>query len=97
MAVTMTAAVAGVVRMAVAGVVRRGRLVAVGIMRVSLGGMGVVRGMELDINPDWVSGAYFHPRPGGPPQGFALFPDEKVSPQHYLTPSSRDWFAWFTR
>ena len=58
---------------------------------------GVVRGMELDINPDWVSGAYFHSRPGGPPQGFALFPDEKVSPQHYLTPSSRDWFAWFTR
>lgn len=58
---------------------------------------GVVRGMELDINPDWVSGAYFHPRSGGPPQGFALFPDEKVSPQHYLTPSSRDWFAWFTR
>lgn len=58
---------------------------------------GVVRGMELDINPDWVSGAYFHPRRDGPPQGFRLFPDEKVSPQHYLTPSSRDWFAWFTR
>ncbi|MCV7424215.1 hypothetical protein H7K45_27030 [Mycobacterium yunnanensis] len=58
---------------------------------------GVVRGMELDINPDWVSGAYFHPQPGGAPQGYKLFPDEKVSPQHYLQPSSRDWFAWFTR
>ncbi|MEU0496105.1 hypothetical protein [Mycobacterium sp. NPDC006124] len=58
---------------------------------------GVVRGMELDINPDWVSGAYFHPQPGGSPQGFKLFPDEKVSSQHYLQPSSRDWFAWFVR
>jgi hypothetical protein len=58
---------------------------------------GVVRGMELDINPDWVSGAYFHPQPSGAPESFKLFPAEKVSPQHYLKPSSRDWFAWFTR
>lgn len=58
---------------------------------------GVVRGMELDINPAWVSGAYFHPQPSGAPQSFKLFPDEKVSPRHYLEPSSRDWFAWFTR
>lgn len=58
---------------------------------------GVVRGMELDINPDWVSGAYFHPQPSGAPQSFKLFPDEKVSSRHYLEPSSRDWFAWFTR
>jgi hypothetical protein len=58
---------------------------------------GVVRGMELDINPDWVSGAYFHSQPSGLPQGFKLFPDEKVSPRRYFQPSSRDWFAWFTR
>lgn len=58
---------------------------------------GVVRGMELDINPDWVSGAYFHPQPSGAPASFKLFPAEKVSAQHYLAPSSRDWFAWFTR
>lgn len=58
---------------------------------------GVVRGMELDINPDWVSGAYFHDQSSGTPQGFKLFPDEKVSPRHYLERSSRDWFAWFTR
>jgi hypothetical protein len=58
---------------------------------------GVVRGMELDINPDWVSGAYFHPQPGAAPKGFRLFPTEKVAPQHYLGPSSRDWFAWFVR
>jgi hypothetical protein len=58
---------------------------------------GVVRGMELDINPDWVSGAYFHPQPAGAPASFRLFPAEKVAPQHYFAPSSRDWFAWFTR
>jgi hypothetical protein len=58
---------------------------------------GVVRGMELDINPDWVSGAYFHPKANGSPEGFKLFPAEKVPPSHYLVPSSRDWFAWFVR
>lgn len=58
---------------------------------------GVVRGMELDINPDWVSGAYFHPQPGGSPESFKLFPAEKIPSSHYLQPSSRDWFAWFVR
>ncbi len=58
---------------------------------------GVVRGMELDINPDWVSGVYFHDQPGGPPQGFRLYPNQKVSPDHYLSPSSRDWFGWYAR
>jgi hypothetical protein len=59
---------------------------------------GVVRGMELDINPNWVSGTYFHDRPrGGPPQGFRLFPAEQVPPQHYLVSSSRDWFAFSLR
>ena len=33
---------------------------------------GVVRGMELDINPDWVSGAYFHPQANGSPEGFSF-------------------------
>lgn len=58
---------------------------------------GVVRGMELDINPNWVSGAYFHDNPGSAPTGYPLFPDEKVSPRHYLGPSSRDWYAWLLR
>jgi len=58
---------------------------------------GVVRGMELDINPNWVSGAYFHPTPDGPPHGFRLFPGERVSPEHYLSPSSRDWYAFYAR
>lgn len=58
---------------------------------------GVVRGMELDINPTWVSGAYFHTLPNGKPKGFKLFPDERVDPKHYFSPSSRDWFAWYLR
>jgi hypothetical protein len=58
---------------------------------------GVVRGMELDINPAWVSGTYFHDTPAGPPQGFRLFPAEQVAPQHYLSPSSRDWLGWYLR
>ncbi|HEY4460444.1 MAG TPA: hypothetical protein VGN81_39460 [Pseudonocardiaceae bacterium] len=59
---------------------------------------GVVRGMELDINPDWVSGVYFHDQPrGAPPEGFRLYPNQKVPPAHYLSPSSRDWFGWYAR
>ena len=58
---------------------------------------GVVRGMELDINPAWTSGAYFHDSATGPPQGFRLYPTQQVAPQHYLSPSSRDWYAWFLR
>ena len=58
---------------------------------------GVVRGMELDINPGWVSGAYFHVNAVGAPTGYALFPTEKVPPTHYLSPSSRDWYSWDLR
>ena len=41
---------------------------------------GAVRAMELDINPDWVSGVYFHDTPGAAPQGFRLYPAQKVPP-----------------
>ncbi len=58
---------------------------------------GVQRGMELDINPAWVSGVYFHPAPDGPPQAFQLFPGEEVPAKHYLSPSSRDWYAFSGR
>jgi hypothetical protein len=58
---------------------------------------GVINGMELDINPAWVSGSYFHRRRTGPPQGFRLFPAEQVAPQHYFYPASRDWYGWYAR
>ncbi len=55
---------------------------------------GVVRGMELDINPDWITGVYFHTKPIA---GFHLYPTQHPSTTHYLSPSSRDWYAWFLR
>jgi hypothetical protein len=57
---------------------------------------GVVRGMEMDINPDWISGVYYHNTPNGA-VGFRLYPNQKLPPDHYLAPSSRDWYAWFAR
>ena len=58
---------------------------------------GVIRGMELDINPAWVSGAYFHPTGSGSPDAFRLFPDERVGAQHYLQTSSRDFVSFDLR
>jgi hypothetical protein len=58
---------------------------------------GVVRGMELDINPAWVSGAYFHPDGVGRPPAFRLFPDEQIGAQHYLQTSSRDFVSFDLR
>lgn len=69
-----------------------------GHMVVPLQAVRVVRGMELDINPVWVSGVYFHYQlDGAPPRGFRLYPNQKVPPNHYLSPSSRDWFGWYAR
>jgi hypothetical protein len=58
---------------------------------------GVVRGMELDINPAWVSGVYFHPDGRPHPDAFRLFPDEQIGTQHYLQTSSRDFFSFDLR
>jgi hypothetical protein len=58
---------------------------------------GVVRGMELDINPAWVSGAYFHPTGAARPAAFRLFADEQVGAQHYLQTSSRDFVSFDLR
>ncbi|WP_156934613.1 hypothetical protein [Pseudonocardia spinosispora] len=62
-----------------------------------LAAAGVVRGMELDINPNWVSGTYFHRNPKGEPSGYRLFSAEQVSPQHYFIASSRDFYGWYAR
>jgi hypothetical protein len=53
--------------------------------------------MELDINPAWVNGAYFHDQRAGLPQGFPLYSTQKTPPSRYFTPTSRDWFGWYTR
>jgi hypothetical protein len=62
-----------------------------------LAGAGVVRGMELDINPLWVDGAYFTRSGSGVLVGHPLYPAEHASPTHYLSASSRDWFSWSLR
>ena len=47
---------------------------------------GVIRGMELDINPNWVSGTYYHPRPdGGPPRASPCSPPRR-SPRSTTSP-----------
>ena len=58
---------------------------------------GAVRGMELDINPAWVSGAYFHPDGAAHPKAFKLFPDEQIGAQHYLQTSTRDFVSFDLR
>jgi hypothetical protein len=59
---------------------------------------GVVRGMELDINPAWMTGVYYQTRPSGqPPAAFHLYPAQQPAATHYFSASSRDWFAWFLR
>lgn len=58
---------------------------------------GVVRGVELDINPAWVSGVYFHPTGAPHPAAFELFPDQEIGTQHYLRTSSRDFFSFDLR
>jgi hypothetical protein len=58
---------------------------------------GVRYGMELDINPTWVTGVYFHHSAAVGIQGFRLYPAEHAPPTHYLLPSSRDWYGWYAR
>jgi hypothetical protein len=74
-----------------------GRALSVCSLAEMLRDAGVVRGLELDINPTWVTGAYFQTAPGQPTRAFRLYPDEKVDPQHYYLPSSRDWYSWSAR
>lgn len=52
---------------------------------------GVVRGMELDINPEWTSFVRYQPGPKN------LLPDMQNSPRRYDEPSSRDFVSLFAR
>jgi hypothetical protein len=61
---------------------------------------GVIRAMELDINPEWVSFvSYTHPAGLGTAAltGAALVPGMWFGPDHYLTSDSRDFLAVFAR
>jgi Phosphodiester glycosidase len=56
---------------------------------------GAVRAMELDINTEWTSFiTYRFPGAGGAAN---LLPDMERSPQRYLVPDDRDFFAVYLR
>jgi hypothetical protein len=58
-------------------------------------GVGAVRAIELDINPEWPSFISYARRGGRDP--LALVPNPQQSPSRYLVPDSRDFFAVYTR
>lgn len=56
---------------------------------------GAVRAIELDINEDWTSFiSYRHPGAGQPSN---LLPEMYRSPERYLTPDERDFFAIYLK
>lgn len=63
-------------------------------LAVALAHKGVVRAMELDINPRWVAGyIYVHERHGHRDLPIALMPGQTGIPGQFLTPYFRDFFT----
>ncbi len=59
---------------------------------------GVVTGMELDINPDWMSFMYYLPKNNpASPVPVDLLPDQLQPPTRYFSPASRDFTAVYAR
>ena len=64
-----------------------------GARDIALGvGAGVLRAVELDINPDWVAGYLYEHHPGGP-TGVPLVPEQLGISGKFLEPYSRDFLA----
>jgi hypothetical protein len=64
----------------------------------ALVGKGVVRAMELDINPRWVAGyVYAHPKHSSGPTPVPLVPGQTGIPGEFLAPYFRDFFTVITR
>jgi hypothetical protein len=57
---------------------------------------GVVRGMELDINPEWSIGSYFTHQ-NGQLQSFKSRPNQSQEADHYFARQSRDFVAFYLR
>ena len=67
-------------------------------LAVALVGAGVVRAMELDINPEWVAGyLYQHSRRRPSPMPIPLMPGQTGIPGQFLAPYYRDFFTIITR
>jgi Phosphodiester glycosidase len=59
---------------------------------------GAVTGMELDINPDWMSYMYYLPKNDpASPTPVNLLPDQVQPPGRYYSPASRDFTAVYAR
>ena len=59
---------------------------------------GVVTGMELDINPDWMSFMYYLPKNNpASPVPVNLLPDQLQPANRYFSPASRDFTAVYAR
>jgi hypothetical protein len=64
----------------------------------ALAGKGVVRAMELDINPRWVAGyLYAHSRHNPATSAIPVVPGQTGIPGEFLAPYFRDFFAVVTR
>jgi hypothetical protein len=60
----------------------------------ALMGAGVVRAVELDINPEWVAGYLYGHRGGhGPLAPQPVVPGQPGTPGQFLAPYSRDFFT----
>jgi hypothetical protein len=58
---------------------------------------GVVRAVELDINPEWVAGYLYGHRGGaGPLAPIPIMPGQQGIPGQFLEPWSRDFFTMTT-
>ncbi len=55
-------------------------------------GAGVVRAVELDINPEWIAG-YLYVHHGAGLTGAPVVPGQQGIPGRFLTPYSRDFFT----
>ncbi len=55
-------------------------------------GAGVVRAVQLDINPEWIAGYLYRHHPGGP-TAVPVVPGQFGIPGRYLTPHGRDFFT----
>jgi hypothetical protein len=63
-------------------------------LAAALLGAGVVRAVELDINPEWVAGyLYGHRRGVGPLAPVPVVPGQNGVPGYFLAPYSRDFFT----
>lgn len=87
------------------GITASGRLIWVGGEGLTVGqlagaltGAGVVRAVELDINPEWVAGYLYRHRAGhGVPAPVQVVPGQPGVPGQFLSPYQRDFFVAVVR